>query len=176
MTPSLLSIEGLTGLIFLIVCSVTLLGALIAVLERNLIRSVAGLALSFVGVAGIYYYLSSPFMAAMQILIYVGAVCVVIVFAVMLAEPEEMKRVSQSSITLWFSALFSGVLFFVSLAALGLKTEWNLQPTLINRGSVEDIGVSLMTKYSMSFELVSVVLLVSILGALVLARKGRDSQ
>lgn len=176
MNPSLLSIEGLSGVIFLIVVFITMTGGLIAVLERNLIRSVSGLALCFIGVAGLYYYLNSPFMAAMQILIYVGAVCVVIVFAVMLAEPEEMKRLSQSSITLWFSAILSGLLFFISLAGLALKTKWNLSPMIINKGTVEELGQSLMTRYSMSFELISVVLLVSIIGALVLARKGRDSQ
>jgi len=174
MSPSLLSIEGLSGIIFLIIVAITLAGALIAVLERNLIRSVAGLALCFIGVAGIYYYLSSPFMAAMQILIYVGAVCVVIVFAVMLAEPEEMKRLSQRSISLWFSAVFSGLLFFVALVGLALKTNWNLSPVVVNKGSVENLGQALMTQYSMSFELISVVLLASIIGALVLARKGRN--
>lgn len=60
MSPSLLSIEGLSGVIFLIMAFITMTGGLIAVLERNLIRSVSGLALCFIGVAGLYYYLNSP--------------------------------------------------------------------------------------------------------------------
>ena len=67
-------------------------GALIAVLSTRLIRSVCGLAICCIGLAGLYYFLHSPFLALMEILIYVGAVCVTIVFAVMLAEPDEAVR------------------------------------------------------------------------------------
>jgi NADH-quinone oxidoreductase subunit J len=69
--------------------------------------------------------------------------------------------------------LTSGILVF-GLAALALKTEWIPAPCLVNRGTVEDLGQSLLTTYSMSFELISVVLLVAVVGSLVLARTGRD--
>ena len=62
---------------------VTFSGAVLAVSARTLIRRVAGLALCFTGVAGLYYYLSSPFVAFMQMLVYVGALCVTITFAIM---------------------------------------------------------------------------------------------
>ena len=58
-------------------------------LSSRLIRSVCGLAICCLGLAGVYYFLHSPFLALMEILIYVGAVCVTIVFAIMLAEPDE---------------------------------------------------------------------------------------
>jgi len=60
------------------------------------------------------------------------------------------------------------------LAGLALKTEWFASPCLVNRGTVENLGQSLLTTYSMSFELISVVLLVAVVGSLVLARHGRD--
>ena len=63
MNPSLLSAEGLSGLIFLVFIGTTLLGAIIATNSNRLIRAVAGLALCFIGVAGLYYYLNSPFIA-----------------------------------------------------------------------------------------------------------------
>ncbi|HXP61042.1 MAG TPA: NADH-quinone oxidoreductase subunit J, partial [Dongiaceae bacterium] len=73
-----------------ILCLATLVaGALMAVLTNRLIRSVCGLAVCAIGLAGLYYFLHSPFLALMEILIYVGAVCVTIIFAVMLAEPDE---------------------------------------------------------------------------------------
>ena len=70
---------------------VTFSGAVLAVSARTLIRRVAGLALCFTGVAGLYYYLSSPFVAFMQMLVYVGALCVTITFAIMLAETFPLK-------------------------------------------------------------------------------------
>ncbi len=60
-----------------------------ATFSKRLIRSVSGLALCFVGMAGLYYYLHSPFLALMQIVIYVGAICIMIMFTMMLAEPRE---------------------------------------------------------------------------------------
>jgi len=92
---SLFSVEGLSGLLFFCFIGLTLAGAVIATSARSLIRSVAGLALCFLGVAGLYYYLNSPFVALMQILIYVGAVCVTIIFAVMLAGSSELKQLTQ---------------------------------------------------------------------------------
>ena len=170
---SLFSMEGLSGLLFFAFLGITLAGALIATSARSLIRSVAGLALCFLGVAGLYYYLNSPFVALMQILIYVGAICVTIIFAVMLAESSELKQVIRRNVLVGpLAFLVSGLLVF-ALAGLAVRTEWLAAPCLINRGTVEDLGQSLLTTYSMSFELISVVLLVAVVGSLVLARQGR---
>ncbi len=75
--------------VFGLIVATTVAGALIAALSTRIIRSVCGLALCCLGLAGLYYFLNSPFLALMEILIYVGAVCVTIVFAIMLAEPDE---------------------------------------------------------------------------------------
>ena len=171
---SLFTMEGLSGLLFFAFLGITLAGALVATSARSLIRSVAGLALCFLGVAGLYYYLNSPFVALMQILIYVGAVCVTIIFAVMLAESSDLKQVTRRNVLVGpLAFLVSGLLVF-ALAGLALKTQWLASPCLVNRGTVEDLGQSLLTTYSMSFELISVVLLVAVVGSLVLARHGRD--
>lgn len=90
--PSLFSADGLAGLIFLIMVAVMLLGGLMACTSERLVRSVAGLVVCFVGVAGIFYYLNSPFIAVMEMLIYVGAVSITISFAIMLAAPEQSKK------------------------------------------------------------------------------------
>jgi NADH-quinone oxidoreductase subunit J len=174
MSPSLLTADGLSGLLFLCLVGVTFAGALVATCAERVIRSVAGLALCFIGVAGIYYYLNSPFVALMQILIYVGAVCITIIFAVMLAESDETKiPTKQNGLVGPLGILTSGMLVF-ALAALALKTEWKMAASQVNKGSVADIGQSLLTTYSMSFELISVVLFVAIIGSVVLARGGRS--
>ena len=79
----------LLACIFGIFVGATAAGGVIAVLTHRIIRAVCGLALCSVGLAGLYYFLNSPFLALMEILIYIGAVCVTIIFAVMLAEPDE---------------------------------------------------------------------------------------
>lgn len=89
--PSLFSADGYAGVIFLLMASLVIIGALIAASTERLVRAVAGLALCFTSLAAIYFFLNSPFVSMMQILIYVGAVCITISFAIMLAAPEEKK-------------------------------------------------------------------------------------
>ncbi len=173
MIPSIISAENLSGLLFLGFIAITIAGALFATNARSLIRSVAGLALCFLGVAGLYYYLGSPFVALMQILIYVGAVCVTIIFAVMLAETAEVKRIVRQNAFAGTLAIISCGALVWALAALAFKMDWKKIPGPGGDGSVEAIGQSLLTTYSMSFELISVVLLVAVIGSLVLARSGR---
>src|SRR5262250_2541940 len=95
------------SIVFCLALLTTGMGALIAVLSTRLIRSVCGLAMCCIGLAGLYYFLHSPFLALMEILIYVGAVCVTIVFAVMLAEPDEPSPEDRRATTvLWGSSAF----------------------------------------------------------------------
>jgi NADH-quinone oxidoreductase subunit J len=110
----------------------------------------------------------------MQILIYVGAVAVTISFAIMLAAPEEKKKMSSSSPLIGPFGFGTAALIAGGFSVLALKTEWPVM-TKINDGSVKNIGLQLLTDFSMVFELVSIVLLIAILGALVIARVGRES-
>ncbi len=159
-----------------ILCLITLgAGALIAVLSSRLIRSVCGLAICSIGLAGLYYFLHSPFLAAMEILIYIGAVCVMIIFAVMLAEPDEPAPDRGGSSLLWGSlAVLAAWAIFGALAWLGTHAKWAPPEQLANDGSVQAIGRSLLTTYSLAFELISLALLVAIMGALAIARTGRS--
>ncbi len=171
---ALFTADGLAGLIFLIVVAVTLFGALVACTTERLVRSVAGLVVCFVGVAGIFYFLNSPFVAMMQILIYVGAVSVTISFAIMLAAPEQKRKFGPSGPLAGPLGFILAGLIFGGLAVLGVRTVWPVRAK-IDAGTVKSIGVQLLTNYSMVFELVSVILLIAILGALILARSGRSS-
>jgi NADH-quinone oxidoreductase subunit J len=164
-----------SAIVFAVAMATTVVGALIAVMTTRIIRSVCGLALCCFGLAGLYYFLHSPFLALMEILIYVGAICVTIIFAVMLAEPDEVPRVESRRAALGWGAaalVLSGVVFW-GLARLGLHHPWTSPASRTGTGSMREIGVALLTTYSLAFELISLVLLVAILGALVIARYGR---
>jgi NADH:ubiquinone oxidoreductase subunit 6 (subunit J) len=162
--------------LFLLCCATTAIGALIAVLSGRVIRSVCGLATCCFGLAGLYYFLHSPFVAMMEILIYVGAVCVTIVFAIMLAEPEEPAPHQKPASRMWWGAVALTVAsaIFWGLWRLATGTQWPKPDDLLNSGTVHDLGISLLTTYSMAFELISLALLVAILGALAIARTGRS--
>ena len=172
-SPSLFSVEGLVGVVFLIMVTITIIGGLIACNSERLVRSVAGLIVCFVGVAGLYFFLNSPFIAMMQILIYVGAVAVTISFAIMLAAPEEKKRLGPSGPLVGPFGFATAALLAGGFSILAIRTEWPVMQK-INDGSIKAIGIHLLTEYSMVFELISIVLLIAILGALVIARDGRE--
>jgi len=172
-SPHILTADGLVGLIFLIMIVVTLAGAYIAATSERLVRAVAGLVVCFTGVAGIYYFLNSPFMAMMQILIYVGAVCITISFAIMLAAPEQKKKTGPSNLLSGPLGFIVASLVFGGMAALALQTEWQ-SFAKTSTGSVREIGIQLLTGYSMVFELISIILLIAIIGAVVIARDGRS--
>jgi len=172
--PSLLSAEGFVGLIFLLTVGIIIFGAVTATMSRRLVRCVAGLALCFTGVAGVYYFLLSPFIAMMQMLIYVGAVSILIAFAIMMAEPKDHSGSPTNGSVMAGPIGFSiGALLFAALSTLAVKTEWQSFPKQ-SSGDIEQLGKALLTSHTMVFELISIVLLMAIIGALVLARKGRS--
>ena len=163
--------------LFLLFVATTVAGALVAVASQRIIRSVCGLALCCLGIAGLYYFLNSPFLALMELLIYVGAVCVTIIFAVMLAEPDEPAPTGSLPRRLCGAAatvVVAGAIFW-SLARLGLFGHWPTLALDTRDWSVQKIGVELLTTYSFAFEAISLVLLVAILGALAIARSGRHN-
>lgn len=175
MTASFPASDAIVGVIFLLCVATTVAGALIAALSTRIIRSVCGLAICCFGLAGLYYFLHSPFLALMEILIYVGAVCVTIVFAVMLSEPDEPAQEDRGgSVILWGAvALGISATIFWGLWRLGAQNDWTAPAARVTDGSVKAIGISLLTTYSLAFELISLALLVAILGALAIARTGR---
>lgn len=171
---SLFSAQGFVGLIFLATIGLIIAGALVATTSTRLVRCIAGLAVCFTGVAGVYYFLLAPFVAMMQMLIYVGAVSILIAFAIMMATPEEGdtpgRKMTRFSGPLGFSI---GAMAFAALSLLAATTDWQVFARE-GSGDMHHIGMILLTSHSMVFELVSVVLFISIIGALVIARRGRD--
>lgn len=175
MDISLETAKWLAEIIFYGLLGTTVYGAFIATCAKRLIRAVAGLVVCFLGVAGIYYFLGSPFVALMQLLIYVGAVAIALVFAVMLGEPDEaIVRKKIPGMAGPLSVVLGGAVTWV-LASTAMSAKW-MEPAQerLNEGTVQDIGATLLTKYSMVFELVSIVLLIAIIGSVIIARTGRE--
>jgi len=111
MKSGILSPQGIATLAFYLVVAVTLVGALIAVAARNIFHNVLGLVLSLIGVAGLFLYLNSPFVALMEILIYVGAICIAICFAIMLSEPMYLPKPPRKISKILGAMVGSGLVF-----------------------------------------------------------------
>lgn len=175
LTPATLN-SLVSSLLFAGVVAVTLSGALIAAAARRMVYCVAGLAFSFVGLAGLYVFLNSPFMALMQILIYVGAICVVIMFSLMLAHPKEEADMLPRHLLVGLAGFLLAALLAVGLILVVAKSQWMPRAIQVNAGTVQELGRALLYQFGFAFELISVVLLLAILGALVVGRSGRRAQ
>ncbi|EPR43620.1 NADH-ubiquinone/plastoquinone oxidoreductase chain 6 [Desulfovibrio sp. X2] len=146
-------------------------GAVSAVRSASLVRALLGLILALFGVAGMYLLLNAPLIAMMQLLIYVGAVVILIFFAIMLtrspAGGEEQKpRPMRSYMIALFAAAFPGAVLFWTLvrhAPASIATPTEVPPAVLGQGLLEP--------YVLAFELISVILLVAMSGAVVLAFK-----
>ncbi len=144
----------------------TLFGAFLAVWLKNVFYNALGLILSLFGVAGLFIYLDAEFLAVVQVIIYVGAISIAIIFAIMLSRPWFSQHTRREPAKL-SRALLTAALLFAGLLGLLKKTTW----PMVENGdiSIEGIGRSLLTTYALPFEAVSLVLLVAIIGALVIS-------
>jgi NADH-quinone oxidoreductase subunit J len=167
----------ISAAIFVSFVVATLSGAIFAVAARRLVRSVCGLALSFLGLAGLYYYLHSPFLALMQILIYVGAICITIMFAMMLTDPQDQPITQGRRLLLETACLLVAGMLAVGLLVVIGRAGWRaVTSPAAAAGTLQELGRALLFRYGFAFELISLVLLLAILGALVVARAGRRTQ
>ena len=164
-------------LVFIIVAGMALTGAIFMVSVQNIVRAVLAMILSFVGIAGIYLVLEAEFLAAIQVLVYVGAVAVLVLFAVMLtqrvADPNKPANNNQA----WLAFTVALAMFGI-LSAVFAPIKWPSLPALpgVASGaepvtSVMNMGTQLLGAYVIPFEVASVVLLVALLGAIMLARE-----
>jgi NADH-quinone oxidoreductase subunit J len=148
-------------------------GGVFTVATRNPIRSAMGLLTSLVGVAGMYLLLSAEFLAAIQILVYVGAVVILFIFVIMLLGPSAMsERDTKTAISRYlaagvFLASSGGALFLLARTA---KAATELKPAPAGFGHIESIGRELFSTGLVPFELSGALLLVAVVGAIAVAR------
>jgi NADH-quinone oxidoreductase subunit J len=142
--------------------------------SRNIIYSAFSLLGTFLGVAAMYIYLAAPFIAVTQILIYIGGVLVLILFAVMLTSHIRDVKISNSSLPPGAGLLCLGVTL-VLLTYVGAATPWTQLAKTVMVDQSTDLGDAFLSTYLLPFEIASVVLLATLIGAVVIARdeKGR---
>jgi len=162
----------LTQALFCVIAFIVVASAALVVLVRNIFHSLLFLAFCFLGVAGVFLFLSADFVAAVQVLIYFGAVVVLLMFALMMTHRVMQTNISQTVGQWWVAApVTAGILtllfrLFVSYD-FGLNTPNTAPTTAI-------IGKQLLVKWLLPFEIASVVLLVAMIGAIVLAKEEKD--
>ena len=162
--------QVLTHVAFFVLAAIALAGALLAVTRPNILHAALGLILSFMGVAGIYFVLEAEFVAIVQVLIYVGAISVLILFAIMLTRGL-MRGTVPSQNAQWIAAAFIALVLFAALFVVVTGTNWPVTQTAITTDLIPEIGTELMTTYVLPFEAVSLLLLAALIGAIVIARE-----
>ncbi|MBI2980963.1 MAG: NADH-quinone oxidoreductase subunit J [Deltaproteobacteria bacterium] len=160
---------------FYIFAGLTVLSAVLVISFRNALSSAFSLVLCLFGVASLFALLGAHFLAAMQVLVYAGAVMVLFVFIIMLLD---LGKGELLKIKLGFSAVL-GILFGPYLGVLLVLRLGYLSfplPAAPERfGEVREVGRLLFTDYLVPFEIASILLLVAVVGAVVLAKKERTS-
>ena len=156
--------------VFVFLALATLIGAASVALSRNIFWSAMGLLSSLIGVGGMYVLLSADFVAVTQVLVYIGGVLVLIIFAVMLTSQIQDINVSNRSM-----GLVGGYLVFFVTATLlcfvAIWTPWKLTNQAPVTETAAAIGNGLLGTWLLPFEIASVVLVATLVGAIVIARK-----
>jgi NADH-quinone oxidoreductase subunit J len=159
-------------LAFLALAGVLLGGALMVVLGRDIIRSGLWLILSFAGLAGIYVLLGAPLVAAAQVLIYIGAIAVLILFAIMLTQTKggPVRLVFQRQ---WWAAAIAAVVLCALLLSSVLFTSWPLATLEVAAQGAREIARLAFTDYLFAFEVVGLLMLAAVIGGIYVARRDR---
>ena len=163
-------------IIFYVIASTILGGALLAVTSRKIFRSAIFLLFSLIGIAGLYFYLSYEFIAAVQIVVYVGGIVVLIIFSIFLTHESgsDMKApVIGRAIYSALAAVFAFTLTFFIIN----KTEFYPTQNKALEPTVKNIGLQMLNTtehgYLLPFEVVSMLLLAAMIGCIVIAIKTR---
>jgi NADH-quinone oxidoreductase subunit J len=155
---------------FIALALVAIIGAMLMIQLTKVVHMVVALVFTFVSIAGLFVLLSAEFVAAVQVLIYSGAITIIMLFGIMLTRhnDEEEDQVSWRRKALILVGLFSfGFIMFLGIQDL----SFGEQATTLHEENTKQIGVELYSKYIIPFELTSVVLLVALIGAIILAKK-----
>jgi NADH-quinone oxidoreductase subunit J len=160
---------GPADLIFYLLAALTVASAVLVATLPNIIYAAVALLFSFAGVAGLYVYVSADFLAATQVLVYVGGILILIMFAVFLSNRISDVRISNPARFRWQAGLICLALFGV-LSYTAVSTPFAVKPGLTYQPTTAEIGELLMTRYLLPFEVASVLLLAALIGAALLSR------
>lgn len=157
---------------FIVIAGVTVIAALGVVIFRNIIHSAFCLILSFLGIAAIYFQLHSGFLGVVQILVYAGAVAVLIIFAIMLLMNHDADRTNQTtpnSKQLFAAGGITAMILAALTAAIGF-TSWPAGQLQSIDNSLNLLAELMLTDYVIAFETAAILLLAAVIGAILIAR------
>lgn len=161
----------LTAIAFYLFAFITLVAASVVVFSKNIVHSAFSLLFAFFGVAGLYVLLMADFLAVTQLVIYVGGILVLVIFGVMLTNKVIDVQMKTGTVQVLPAIVVVGALTATLLIVFS-STDWKLipQPKEIEKtGAI--IGELFLTTYVLPFEIASVVLLVALIGAAMIARR-----
>jgi len=153
-----------------IVLSVITVGSAVAVVSlSNIFYAALALVLTLTGVAGLYALLGAGYLAVVQVLIYVGAISILIIFGIMVSEHFMGRRRLPFNEQWWVAAIVAAALFLV-LGFIAVSTSWPTVAQSVPENSVSRLGEVLLGRYVLPFEVASLVLVASLIGAVYIAR------
>ena len=156
--------------VFYLVALVTVVSAAGVAFSPNIVYSAFSLVGTFGGVATLYVFLGADFVAGVQILIYVGGILVLIIFAVMLTHRISEIQISNRAVGRIPAFILCGGLLALLVVAIR-NTPWLRAAKITHEPTTSKIGDLFLQQYLLPFELASVVLLVALIGAIIIARK-----
>ncbi len=156
--------------VFIVLAAVTVAGAVSLILQRHPIHSALSLIVVMVALAGLYLLQGAEFVAAVQIIVYGGAIMVLFIFVIMLLNAGEEERTNLSRMAR-FVGLPLGVVFLAEVAYWIGRATLHLPPSPPEVVSTRDLSSLLFREYAFPFELTSFLILIALLGAIVLARR-----
>jgi NAD(P)H-quinone oxidoreductase subunit 6 len=159
----------LGGVAFAALAFLTLGSAVVVAFARNLMHSAVALLGTLAGVAGLYVLLAADFLAAVQVLVYVGGTLILFLFAAMLTSRIDQVATSNAPGPRKL-AFFATSLLVVAISSVAIRTMWPTQP-LVSVPSTAKLGHALLGEYVLPFELASLVLLAALVGAVTVARR-----
>lgn len=155
--------------VFLILAGLIAGGAIAAITLRNLVHCALALVVAFGGLAMVYLRLSAAFIGFTQVLVYVGAVAILIVFAILLTRSDERAAPGRFGASWVYGVLGAAAVFgFLACAILG-SGLWSSGVPTIPEASVRGIGELLMTRYVLPLQVIGLLLTVALIGAVILA-------
>jgi NADH-quinone oxidoreductase subunit J len=162
-----------TTFFFYFLSGITLISGVLVITRKNAVHSALALILGLLAQAGLYLMLYAPFVAGVQIILYAGGIMVLFLFVIMLVNLERAQKEEQFNkqwlVGLLAAVALGGLLMAVYLKGSTLFTEHIAQP--VENSNTQQIGVMLYGNYMFAFEIASLLLLVAIIGAVVMAKK-----
>lgn len=165
---------NMNDLVFLALAGITIVGALGVVSLKNIVHAALSLVLSFLGVAALYFQLQAEFMGLVQIMVYAGAISVLMIFAIMLVMDREPGQTNLSQpVNRWWGAVLA-LLFAATLGAVIWESRFTVQPSINSQDRVGQIASLLLGDYVIAFEAAAILLLVAVVGAIILAKGAKE--